>query len=213
MIYFNENTINQKIAPHYGELVRIVKQAHSDFLKIPAMDGLDYGGLPYAVIMLVKIRDLLSKSYLTQKGIAEIIPYYNAFRLVFAGMPVSFNKVDFKKRKCKDIMEPNILTFEEKYFKQTTLFSETSAYNQHLISNQSPLTIGYTIRNVEIPNIYITHQIGKIVHWSANITDSFSSVINLQPQKRQTEMHPHTRRVRSKNVLSEIKGTSQQNNK
>ena len=41
MIYFDENLINEKIAPHYSELVRIVKQAHNDFLKIPAMDGLN----------------------------------------------------------------------------------------------------------------------------------------------------------------------------
>ena len=62
MLNFNETEIGEKIAPHYGELVRIVKQAHNDFLKIPALDGLNYSGLPYAVIMLVKIKDLLAHS-------------------------------------------------------------------------------------------------------------------------------------------------------
>ncbi|MBQ4114204.1 hypothetical protein IJD34_02235, partial [bacterium] len=138
MLNFNETEINEKIAPHYGELVRIVKHAHNDFLKIPALDGLNYSGLPYAVIMLVKIKDLLSRSYLIQKGYAEIVPYYSTFRLVFSGIPISFNKVDNNKRKCKDIMEPNVLAFAEKYFKQKSLFSENSIFNQHIISNQSP---------------------------------------------------------------------------
>ena len=126
MLNFNEAEINEKIAPHYGEIVRIVKQAHNGFLKIPAMDGLNYSGLPYAVIMLVKIKALLENSYLTQKGYAEIVPYYNTFRLVIGGIPVSFNKVDSKKRKCKDIVEPNILIFAERYFKQESLFPENS---------------------------------------------------------------------------------------
>ena len=108
MLYFNENLIVEKIAPHYGELARIVREAHAEFLKIPAMDGLDYTGLPYASIMLVKIRDLLYHSYLIQKGFAEIEPYYSTFRLNFSGIKISFNKVDNKKRKCRDIMEPNI---------------------------------------------------------------------------------------------------------
>lgn len=211
MIYFDENLINEKIAPHYGELVRIVKQAHNDFLKIPAMDGLDYGGLPYAVIMLVKIKDLLSHSYLIEKGIAEVVPFYSTFRLVFSGMPVSFNKVDRKKRKCKDVMEPNIMSFSEKYFKQESLFPETSDFNQHIISCQSPLTIGYTLKNVEIPNVYITHQIGKNVHWSADITSIYSPVINLQQQKNQANINTHKRRVHSKNRLQQRKEENNSN--
>ena len=205
MINFNEKLINETIAPHYGELARIVKQAHADFLKIPALDGLDYGGLPYAVIMLVKIKDLLSRSYLTQKGYAEIIPYYSTFRLSFAGIPVSFNKVDHKKRKCKDIMEPNVLSFAEKYFKQKSLFAETSVYNQYIISNQSPLTIGYTLRNVEIPNIYITHQIAKNVHWSEDITERASTIIKLELQEVTSNNTRNKRRVYSKNVEKEKK--------
>lgn len=205
MLIFNETEINEKIAPHYGELVRIVKQAHNDFLKIPALDGLNYSGLPYAVIMLVKIKDLLSRSYLTQKGYAEIVPYYNTFRLVFSGIPVSFNKVDNKKRKCKDIMEPNMLAFAEKYFKQTSLFSENSIFNQHIISNQSPLSIGYALKNLEIPNVYITHQVAKNVHWSKDITECSSAVVELQKRKTQTNGAPRKRRVFSKNISKEKK--------
>lgn len=205
MLNFNETEIGEKIAPHYGELVRIVKQAHNDFLKIPALDGLNYSGLPYAVIMLVKIKDLLVHSYLTQKGYAEIIPYYNTFRLVFGGIPVSFNKVDNKKRKCKDIMEPNVLAFAEKYFKQKSLFSENSIFNQHIISNQSPLTIGYTLKNLEIPNVYITHQVAKNVHWSKDITECSSTVVELQKRKPQTNNTSRKRRVFSKNINKEEK--------
>lgn len=205
MLNFNETEIGEKIAPHYGELVRIVKQAHNDFLKIPAMDGLNYSGLPYAVIMLVKIKDLLAHSYLTQKGYAEIIPYYNTFRLVFEGIPVSFNKVDNKKRKCKDIMEPNVLAFAEKYFKQKSLFSENSIFNQYIISNQSPLTIGYTLKNLEIPNVYITHQVAKNVHWSKDITEYSSAVVELQKRKPQTNNTSRKRRVFSKNINKEEK--------
>lgn len=205
MLKFNETEINEKIAPHYGELARIVKQAHNDFLKIPALDGLNYNGLPYAVIMLVKIRDLLSRSYLTQKGYAEIVPYYNTFRLVFSGIPVSFNKVDNKKRKCKDIMEPNVLVFVEKYFKQKSLFSEDSIYNQHIISNQSPLTIGYALKNLEIPNVYITHQVAKNVHWSKDITEYSFAVVELQNRKTQTNSTARKRRVFSKNINKEKK--------
>lgn len=205
MLNFNETEIGEKIAPHYGELVRIVKQAHNDFLKIPAQDGLNYSGLPYAVIMLVKIKDLLVHSYLTQKGYAEIIPYYNTFRLVFGGIPVSFNKVDNKKRKCKDIMEPNVLAFAEKYFKQKSLFSENSIFNQHIISNQSPLTIGYTLKNLEIPNVYITHQVAKNVHWSKDITECSSTVVELQKRKPQTNNTSRKRRVFSKNINKEEK--------
>lgn len=204
MLNFNEIEINEKIAPHYGELVRIVKQAHNDFLKIPALDGLNYSGLPYAVIMLVKIKDLLAHSYLIQKGYAEIIPYYNTFRLVFSGIPVSFNKVDSKKRKCKDIMEPNVLAFAEKYFKQKSLFSENSIYNQHIISNQSPLTIGYTLKSLEIPNVYITHQVAKNVHWSKDITNSTISVVTFQKQKSKINNTKRTRRVHSKAKLEAL---------
>lgn len=211
MIYFDENLINEKIAPHYSELVRIVKQAHNDFLKIPAMDGLNYSGLPYAVIMLVKIRDLLSRSYLIERRIAEIVPFYSTFRLVFSDIQVSFNKVDCKKRKCKNIMEPNILSFSDKYFKQESLFPETSNLNQHIISCQSPLTIGYALKNVEISNVYITHQVGKNVHWSKDITSAFSSVINLQQQKNQANINSHKRRVYSKNSLQQRKEENNSN--
>ena len=108
-------------------------------------------------------------------------------------------------------MEPNIMSFSEKYFKQESLFPETSDFNQHIISCQSPLTIGYTLKNVEIPNVYITHQIGKNVHWSADITSIYSPVINLQQQKNQANINTRKRRVHSKNRLQQRKEENNSN--
>lgn len=205
MLYFNENLIIEKVAPHYGELARIVKQAHADFLKIPAMDGLDYGGLPYAAIMLVKIKDLLSRSYLIQKGIAKIEPYYSTFRLNFSGIKISFNKVDNQKRKCRDIMEPNISKANESYFKQVSLFSEDSVFNQYIISNLSPLTVGYTIKDVEISKVYLTHQIGKNVHWHKEITNQERIIVALQKTETLPISTKPKRRIFSKNIKNSDK--------
>ena len=202
MLYFNENLIIEKIAPHYGELARIVKEAHTEFLKFPAMDGLDYTGLPYASIMLVKIKDLLSRSYLVQKGFAEIEPYYSTFRLNFSGIKISFNKVDNKKRKCRDIMEPNISKIDEKYFKQVSLFPEDSIFNQYIISNQSPLTVGYAIKDVEISKVYLTHQVGKNVHWHNEITAYAPMIVSLQKIEMSSNSTKQKRRIFSKNIKS-----------
>ena len=97
-------------------------------------------------------------------------------------------------------MEPNISIANEKYFKQTSLFPEDSLFNQYIISNQSPLTVGYTIKDVEISKVYLTHQVGKNVHWHNEITAYAPTIVSLQKTEVVSNITKPKRRIFSKNI-------------
>lgn len=197
MLNFNENLIAKNVAPHYGELVRIVKKAHSDFLKFPAMDGINYSGVPYAWIMLRKIENLLAQSYIITQGYGVIEPYYGTFLLNIQGIKISFNKVDSRKRKCKDVLIPYEANFSDSYLRQGSLFADSSIFNDKPISDKSPLTIGYMLRLMDISNVFVTHQLGKTVHWHEKITDCVPSTVLMNKKPNQTVENSKKRRVKS----------------
>lgn len=197
MYNFNETEIKKYVAPHYGELNRIVKAAHKEFLKIPASDGIDYSGIAYAWIMLKKIEDLLSRSYIITEGYGEIKPFYNIFLLEINGIKISFNKIDAHKRKSKVIPMPYETNLSGDYGKQVSFFDADSEYNCSCITEKSPLTIGYMLKNADVSKTYITHQLGKLVHWYENISEATAKTIDLNYTNNAGEKLEKPRRVKS----------------
>ena len=200
---FNQEQIIQKVAPHFGELTRIIKQAHSYFIKQAAITGADYTGVTYAWIMQKNIIDLLSKSYIITKNIGKLVPYFNITLLEIDGFLISFNKINNKKQKSKDIEIQNKIIINENHLKQLRIFSDDNENNDIEVTESAPLTAGYIVKDAKIAETYLTHQIGKTVHWYENMSNFDSITLPFKQLQNTNNIYNRTkRRIKNKNCVN-----------
>ena len=169
MIIFDAKLIEQTIKPYFTELVQMGLQSFKDYQRIRSNEKVDYDPLTRALLIRRHFKDKLENASFIDGEKNKIVNKDNTFFLYIDKYPITFNKLNKDKQKCKyiDDIKMNI----SYNFNQLTLFVNNDIIGKQLISEQMPLTFGYSLNPIgtEIIGFYLTYQVGKEVKWFKRI--------------------------------------------
>jgi len=165
LIIFDAELVEQTLEPYLADLRQMAMQSFKDYQRIRMNENVDYDALARAIVIRNHFRDKLEKAPFLDGEKNKIVKDNNTFFLYIDKFPITFNKLNKDKRKCKYI--DDIKMSISYNIKQLKLFVNTDTIGKQFISEQIPLTFGYVLNPIgtEIIGFYLTYQVGKEVVW------------------------------------------------
>jgi len=169
LIIFNAELVEQALESYIPELREMAAESFKDYKRIRMNENVEYDALARAIIIRNHFKNKLKKALFLDGEKNKIVDKNNTFFLYINEFPITFNKLNKDKTKCKyvDDIKMNI----SYNFNQLTLFVNPEAVGKTLVSEEIPLTFGYVLNPIgtEIVGFYLTYQVGKDVKWYKRI--------------------------------------------
>jgi len=165
LIIFDADLVEQTLEPHLADLRQMAMQSFKDYQRIRMNENIEYDAWTRAFIIRGHFKDKLEKAPFVDGERNKIVNKNNTFFLYIDNFPITFNKLNRDKSKCKyiDDVKMNI----SYNIKQLTLLVNSNIIGKQYICEQIPLTFGYILNPIgtEILGCYLTYQVGKEVKW------------------------------------------------